>query len=205
MKYLNRHRETGPPAGPVVSGSPYWRIEIAALATLVAAVALIAVFPKAAAAYALHGCKYDPDSISPISYRFFSVSDDHEDAFDGGQADWDSAYNVPGHFREQSWSVDPEINVIDGSYSSDWYALASWGCSGGEYTGNEVTIDFDASNTGSLTDDQLVAIAVHELGHAYGLDERHSACRVMNVPEALDLCTSFPAADDRAGVRAVYP
>ncbi len=205
MRYLNRHKETGAPACRVVSGSPYWRIEVAAVAALFAALALMVVLPKAAAAYELHGCKYDPDSISPISYRFFSVSDDHEDAFGDGQADWDSAYDVPGHFSERSASPDPEINVIDGSYSSDNYALASWACSSGEYSGNEVTIDFDASNTGSLTDAQRVVIAVHELGHAYGLDERSWACRVMNVPEALNACTSFPAADDRAGVRDVYP
>ena len=74
-------------------------------------------------AYLPHGCEYDNDSISPISYRFFSVGSLYETAFTSGQARWD-AQSVPGYFSEHSSSWDPEINVTDGVYGGGYYALA---------------------------------------------------------------------------------
>ena len=72
------------------------------------------------------------------------------------------------------------------------------------YAGNEVNIRYDTSNTGELTDAELVVVSVHELGHAYGLSDQSSSCRVMNIGQALGFCTSFPALDDRTGVDAIY-
>ena len=37
-----------------------------------------------------HGCRYDPDSISPISYRFYAVDDRYETAFKAAEAKWDT-------------------------------------------------------------------------------------------------------------------
>ena len=67
-----------------------------------------------------------------------------------------------------------------------------------------MNIRYDLSNIGELTDDELVVVSVHELGHAYGLSDQSSLCRVMNIAKALEFCTSFPAADDQNGVNALY-
>lgn len=48
-------------------------------------------------------------------------------AFTDAQAARDGTA-APGYFAEQSLSLDPEINVTDGSYSGDWLALTTWGC-----------------------------------------------------------------------------
>ena len=62
------------------------------------------------------GCRYDPDSIDPISYRFLSVGSDYETAFTDIEEGWDDT-SAPGYFEEYSTSFDPEINVAD-DYSS---------------------------------------------------------------------------------------
>jgi hypothetical protein len=125
-------------------------------------------------------------------------------AFNDGQARWDASA-VPGYFDQQDWSLDPEVPVHDGVYGSTWWGLTSWGCSSGYYTGNEVYMKFDTDNMGTLVAWQRRNIAIHELGHAYGLAEvSGSTCRVMNTYKALEGCASFPASDDIAGVNAVY-
>jgi hypothetical protein len=178
-------------------------IRVVLVAVLVASTLVMAT-ASPAEAYLRHGCEYDNDSIDPISYRFFSVNSTYENAFTDGQSHWNAAA-VPGYFQEKSTSLDPEVNVTDGVYGGGYYALASWGCSGGFYTGNETNIRFDTDTMSSLTTAQKNAIAAHELGHAYGLaDVSGSTCRVMYDVKALSGCAWFPASDDINGVNAVY-
>ena len=76
--------------------------------------------------YTLAGCRYDPDSIEPISYRFFSVGSDYETAFKEAEEEWDDT-TAPGYFQEQSASFDPEINVTDDYVAENWGGDESMG------------------------------------------------------------------------------
>lgn len=158
-----------------------------------------------AEAYLFSGCEYDNNSISPISYRYYSLWSSTKTAFTDGQARWDQS-SSPGYFAEQWWSTDPEINVTDGVYGADYIALASWRCDAdGTYEGNEMSIKFDTTKMSNLTAAQRRDIAIHELGHSYGLwDVTGSLCRVMYDVKALSGCGWFPASDDVNGVNAVY-
>ena len=83
--------------------------------------------------------------------------------------------------------------------------LTTWGCSSGYYNGNEVYMKFDTTEMGTLAAWQRKNIAIHELGHAYGLDDASAlVCRVMNAGMALEGCALFPASDDISGVNAIY-
>ncbi len=158
------------------------------------------------------GCRYDPDSIDPISYRFFSVGSAYETAFQDAEEEWDDT-SAPGYFQEHSTSPDPEINVTDDYSSGAWGARVVGKCSiragdtFGEWSGNEVELQFNTRvmNNLSATDKELVAM--HEIGHAYGLDHVSSGCRLMR--EELDdynSCgSSMPTSNDIAGVHQIYP
>lgn len=176
---------------------------VVALALAVAGIQVVA--QGTAEAYWRHGCEYDNDSISPISYRYYSLWSSTKTAFTDGQARWDQSAS-PGYFAEQWWSTDPEINVTDGVYGGGYIALASWRCDDdGTYEGNETSIKFDTTEMSNLTTAQKRDIAIHELGHSYGLwDVTGSLCRVMYDAKALSGCAWFPASDDIAGVNAVY-
>ena len=64
------NREWRVPLGEAASSrSPYRRIEAAAVMVLLAVLGLVSVLPEEAWAYGFTGCKYDEDSISPISYK----------------------------------------------------------------------------------------------------------------------------------------
>lgn len=180
----------------------------AALITLSSAViTLFLVGPLAgpAEAYALKGCKYDADSISPIEYRFHSVNSAYETAFKNAESAWDST-SSPGHFSEDSVSLDPEIDVYDGVYAGTWWAQTDYSCdSDGTYSGNENTVFFDTGGMGGLTAYEKKLVAEHELGHTYGLDEApNNGCRVMRQGSNKFTCGTMPAADDIAGVNALY-
>lgn len=60
----------------------------------------------AAFAWTHHGCRYDPATISPISYRHFDMYDAYETAFAQAQSAWD-ATSAPGYFSLTS-SSDPD-------------------------------------------------------------------------------------------------
>lgn len=176
---------------------------VAAVVGALAGLALVVMAAAPASAYAIHGCEYDNNSINPISYRFFSVNAAYEAAFTGAQAAWDGT-SAPGYFSEQSCSWDPEINVTDGVYSGTWWAQASWGCNGGLYSGNEVNIKFDTNDMSGLSANEKKIVAMHEIGHAYGLGHMQSGCHVMRQGTYKFTCGAMPSSDDVAGVHAIY-
>lgn len=65
-----------------------------------------------ASAYATTGCKYAKSAISPITYRFYSVSDTNEYAVKSAVSAW-NATSAPGSFGERSTLADPELSVTD--------------------------------------------------------------------------------------------
>jgi hypothetical protein len=152
------------------------------------------------------GYKYDSDSIDPISYRFFSVDSLYETAFKDAEADWD-ATSAPGYIQEQSWSLDPEINVIDGEFTGTfWAATAFYAEEDNTYDGNEVTIGFDTGDMASLSAIEKQIVAEHEIGHAYGLAEHDANHAHVMIPDGdvFDYYPDLPGNDDVAGVDAVY-
>ena len=162
--------------------------------------------PQHSDPYRLHGCKYSPNSINPIQYRFFSVGSAYERAFKQAEAAWD-ATSAPGYFEEHSTSWDPEINVTDERRRDSLWAEMTAECysTTGLYLGNEVGIEFNTRIMDGLTAHKKKVIAMHEIGHAYGLDELYEGCRVMRQSYQIFTCLTAPTADDVAGVTALYP
>ena len=162
--------------------------------------------------YAFTGCRYDPDSIDPISYRFFGVGSEYQTAFRDAETVWDRT-SASGYFSEHHTSLDPEINVTDSSLPYTWGGKVTGHCSKaagatfGNYTGNEVELQFNTRVLDSYTSHNKKLVAMHEIGHAYGLDHVSSGCRLMR--HRLDQYNScgvaMPSADDVAGVNAIYP
>ena len=156
-------------------------------------------------AYSLLGCEYDNDSISPISYRFFSVNSAYVTAFRNADIAWGQT-SAPGYFEEHPGSLDPEINVVDGEYSGSWWAQVVYTCdSDGTYDGNEVEAQFDTGDMASLSANEKKLVAEHELGHAYGLGHVYSGCHVMRQGTYKFTCSgALPSSDDVAGVDAIH-
>ena len=83
------------------------RFIIPAMAAALLTFALLLAFaPPTEASY--NGCRYDPDSIDPIAYDYFSVEHAMRKAFGDGEETWD-ATSAPGYFRHERYNLDPEI------------------------------------------------------------------------------------------------
>lgn len=168
---------------------------------------LVAIGLSTSAHYTHHGCTYDADSIDPISYRFFSVQEENEDAFTDAEDRWDRSA-APGYFSEQSWSWDPEINVIDEFGLNNVAAFVSVDCDDdGTYTGNEVQLEYNIFVMRDLSSDDRERVSMHELGHIYGLNHTSGGCHVMQNGSSLFGCSlsGLPHAHDVDGVEELYP
>ncbi|MFA5054684.1 MAG: hypothetical protein WC562_00715 [Dehalococcoidia bacterium] len=161
-----------------------------------------------ASAYVLSGVRYDPNSINPIEYKFYSVDLLYILAFRNAEAVWD-ATSAPGYFSEKSLSLDPEIEVRNADFGTGFWAITEGTDTNRDrlWDGNEVRIYFNsnANEMGSLTAYQKMVVAEHELGHAYGHAENNNqGCVLMRQGWDKFTCGTMPTADDIAGVDAIY-
>lgn len=161
-----------------------------------------------AQAYQPQNCTFAVGTINPISWRYFSVSSTYTAASNHGFTSW-NATSSPGYFDEQSTSLDPEVNVTDDAYTNSGnYAWWSYACNTGHYSGNEGNFVWDTTESASRTTAQRKRIAVHELGHAYGLAHvgagSSHGCRIMrtDVGYMTDCTITAPTADDINGANA---
>lgn len=161
-------------------------------------------------AYVLNGCKFAGTSPA-ISYRRYSLTSSIETAFVGGQAAWDAS-SAPGYFYDTTSST-PNIPVYDAYYAGSWWAVASGGCDPGGFKtwyNDRVTIKFDQGDMASLAADEKEMVAIHELGHAYGLAHTNLTCSspgpaVMRQGSAKFSCSgSAPWSNDVDGVHYIY-
>lgn len=154
-----------------------------------------------AAAYNLTGCRYDPATINPISYKFQSVSATYQSAFNGARNLW-NVTSAPGSFSNTT-SNSRDIDVFDASYTSGNWAWVNWTCSGGEYTPNRTFVYLNTRTMNGLSASEKSRVMAHELGHSYGLAHT-SGCRLMTQGSLKFTCGSMPTSDDVDGVHAIY-
>ena len=169
--------------------------------------ALLPAFaPTAEASY--NGCRYDPDTIDPITYDFYSVELSIKTAVRTGEAVWDKT-SAPGYFKEDTYASDPEINIYDAPRSSatKWDGRMTGICvdDTGQWKSNEVKIDFNLTKMDTHTTHQRKIIAMHEIGHAYGLSDVTTACRLMKQGDEKFTCASMPRPSEVTLIENLYP
>lgn len=175
---------------------------------------LVLGIQQAAANPPANGCKY-PGTSPNIQYRYYSVQSQQSTAHASGAGAWNSEA-APGYFSVTSGS-DPEIKVYDGEYSFDGVAQAYGGCNSGggqSWLNDLVEIKYDISKMNGYTTTGRKFIAIHELGHAYGLAHTQingcgaSYISVMHSTAVYGLNTcadsSAPYSGDVSTVNAIY-
>ncbi len=198
----------------MITTTVFWRVAVPAVLAAALTLAMLITFASPAEAadpyYVLGPCRYDPDLIAPITYRFYGVEDRYETAFKDGEAKWDST-SAPGYFVETSGS-SPEIRVYDRFVDMvDWNAMMMGSCPSntGLWNGNAVSITFNRQKMDGHGSVSKKNTAMHEIGHAYGLSHVSAGCRLMRRDRiTVNTCgLSLPTSDDVDGViaRFEYP
>ena len=187
------------------------RRAVLAAITALAAVTAMLVSAEPSSAYTFIGCKWGGSfgASSSITYHFSSLSSTWVTAFNQGQYAWDTK-PVPGTFVPTSSTTTMNLLVRDYSMDLDAYGTTFYSCSGGTFSNNQ-TMDFNS--TAQLTGLSMSLVAMHELGHSYGLGHALNGCSDQHIgpaimqPEATvnHKCGgSPPYADDVNGVNARY-
>ena len=75
----------------------------------------------------------------------------------------------------------------------------------GLWNGNEVKIDFNNTQMERFNDYQRKVIAMHEMGHAYGLSHVNVYCRLMKQGDEKFTCGTMPDSTAVTLVENLYP
>ena len=122
-------------------------------------------------------------------------------AVNGARVSW-NATSSPGYFSNDQNAPDPKIDIYDRDCWWGDYARMVYLCGVNSiFLGNEVDIKFNTDTMSGLSASDKSKVAMHEMGHAYGLDHVNSGCVVMRkYLSQFKNCSPLPASGDVDGV-----
>lgn len=169
---------------------------------------LLVTYTPSASAYSFTGCRSGrfAGSMNELYWKGNGITPYYSGVIDTAAGRW-NAQDIPGDF--QSVGSSGTVIIERYSYTQGWYALTSWNCNSGYYSG-PVGVALNSRTMDGLAYWQDKFVLIHELGHIEGLGHTDAGCGVSIMRG--DALTGDPGCasadppwyDDVNGARALY-
>jgi hypothetical protein len=179
---------------------------ILAVAILTGSVTAVAASPAAATVPPPIGCRYAGTNPTIDVRNNINSTSPYTAALSRGITRWNDS-PAPGQFRFVTSGANVEAWQTYSSRTEWAWTTVTGGCPNGYYSQTQ-DLTFNTRTMDSFSDRQKWVVAVHELGHVYGLDHTASSCNrpsVMKQGEDKFSCPGTPPwNDDLTGVNNIY-
>jgi len=126
---------------------------------------LLVVQPVTGYVFNASGCRW-AGTEPPIGYEFQSVTAAYMTATYNADSAWD-ATSSPGYFYE---GASGQVSIYDNAYGANGlHAWVGGGCDADDIWNTPLGLYYNQSYMDAFSASKKKAVAVHELGHVYGL------------------------------------